>query len=180
MFMTFALGSSLVPVYLSGIGISSFLIGILLSVRMGVATFIRLATNKVLEIGDKVEVLVMGTLLTGLSIVLFTTTETLTVLIFLSVVWGVGGGLYLPIVFSLIADTTTENERGVAMGLRGTLGTAGSAIGTLIFFYLGGVFSTQLSLKLFGIFVLIFTGMLLAIWEIKKRRRRNGGLQRKA
>ncbi len=169
MFMTFAIGSSLIPVYLSGIGVGSFFIGVLLSVRMGTSTFIRLATNKVLEVGDKIEILIAGTFLSGLSILLFTLTQSLYILVGLSLIWGLGGGLYLPIVFSLIADGTDDDERGVAMGLRGTMGTSGSAIGTLTFFYLSGAFSAHSSLKTFGMFVIFFTGVIYALWELKKR-----------
>lgn len=172
MFMTFAIGSSLVPVYLSGVGLSSFLIGVLLSVRMGTGTLIRLATDKIVEIGDTVEILIVGTMLTGLSIVLFTATESLILLSVLSVTWGLGGGLYLPLVFALIADATSEEERGVAMGLRGTMGTSGSAIGTLLFFYIGGVWSPRSSLLLFGFVLLASISAILLFWEVQKRTQR--------
>ncbi|MDK2782238.1 MAG: hypothetical protein PWR13_1266, partial [Archaeoglobi archaeon] len=45
MFMSFGLGASLLPLYLSEIGLSSFLIGVATSVRMGVSTVIRLFTH---------------------------------------------------------------------------------------------------------------------------------------
>lgn len=173
MFMTFAIGSSLVPVYLSGIGITSFLIGMILSIRMATSTLIRLATEKILKIGDKVEVLIGGAMITGLSVILFAMTESFHVLAVLSIAWGLGGGLYLPIVFDLIADATTDEERGVAMGLRGTMGTTGSALGTFVFFYLGGKFSTRSSLTWFGILILIFTGILMVLWETQKSRTKN-------
>ncbi|KXB04889.1 hypothetical protein AKJ49_01605 [candidate division MSBL1 archaeon SCGC-AAA382A03] len=72
----------------------------------------------------------------------------------------------MPVVFNLIADATTETERGVAMGLRGTMGTAGSAIGVLIFMNIAGAFSVAFSLTLFGVFVLVFVGVLLSYWKI--------------
>ncbi len=170
MFMTFSLGSSLVPVYLSGVGFSSFLIGVLLSIRMGTGTLIRLAASRMLKIGDKVELLTIGAMVTALSVILFAMTESFLILGLLSLTWGLGGGLYLPLVFDLIADATSEKERGVAMGLRGAMGTSGSAIGTLIFFYIGGIWGSGTSLALFGFVLLVVIVALLAIWEVRKGR----------
>lgn len=53
MFMAFAMGSSLVPIYFSEIGLGSLLIGLLISIRTGSATLIRLTTGKILEIGKR-------------------------------------------------------------------------------------------------------------------------------
>lgn len=168
MFMSFAMGASLVPLYLSEIGFTSLLIGIFLSVRTGASTIIRLVTNKILRLGGKSYLLILSTISTGLAIFLVSFSNFLPILILLSIMWGLGGGIYLPLVFGLIADDTSEDERGVAMGLRGTMGTAGSAVGVLVFMNAANVFSVQTSLAGFGIFAMIFSVCLLLVWRILK------------
>lgn len=165
MFMNFAMGSSLVPLRFSDVGLSSFLIGTLLTIRTGTSTLIRLATERILKIGRQTLILIGGAALTGIVVFFFSRTGSLPVLVLLSIIWGLGGGIYLPIVFSLIADATDEAERGVAMGLRGTMGTTGSAIGVLVFMNLADVFDVSSSLALFGIFASAFSLILLLYWE---------------
>jgi MFS family permease len=165
MFMNFAMANSLIPLRFSDVGLSSFTIGLLLTVRSATSTTVRLLTEKVLTVGRKATILVGLTVLTGLVILGFAVARSLPSLVALSIVWGLGGGLYLPVVFSLIADATAESERGVAMGLRGTLGTAGSAIGVIVFMPLADLTSIVTSLLLFGAFVLAFAGGLGLYWH---------------
>ena len=165
MFMNFAMANSLIPLRFSDVGLSSFTIGLLLTVRSATSTTVRLLTEKVLTVGRKATILVGLTVLTGLVILGFAVARSLPSLVALSIVWGLGGGLYLPVVFSLIADATAESERGVAMGLRGTLGTAGSAIGVIVFMPLADLTSIVTSLLLFGAFVLAFAGGLGVYWQ---------------
>ncbi|KXB09501.1 hypothetical protein AKJ46_00210 [candidate division MSBL1 archaeon SCGC-AAA833K04] len=72
---------------------------------------------------------------------------------------------YLPVVFGLIAESTSVQERGMAMGLKGTLRTSGSAIGVLTLMNLADIFSIRSSLAGFGGFVVIFSGIILIMWK---------------
>ncbi len=166
MFMGFAMVNSLIPLRLDEIGLTSFLIGLLLTIRTGAGTVIRLASETILRIGEKASILIGGTILSGVVILLISNISYFPLIVILMIVWGLAGGVYLPIVFSLIADSTSESERGIAMGLRGTMGTSGSAIGVLVFMNLAGLFSITLSLILFGIFVLTFSIILLIYWRL--------------
>ncbi|MFP4186107.1 MAG: hypothetical protein ACLFSM_07850 [Thermoplasmata archaeon] len=56
------------------------------------------------------------------------------------------------------------------MGVRGTVGTMGSAIGVLVFSSLVGTFSVNLSLRLVGIFVLSFAIFIWFIWNYAMER----------
>jgi MFS family permease len=167
MFMNFAMANSLIPLRFEDVGMSSFTIGLLLTIRSGTSTTVRLLTEKVLTFGRKATILIVLTALTGLVLVGFAVSRTFPALVALSIVWGLGGGLYLPVVFSLIADATGDHERGVAMGLRGTLGTAGSAIGVIVFMPIADVTSIESSLALFGAFVVTFAIGLSFYWKGK-------------
>lgn len=166
MFMGFAMVNSLMPLRFDGIGLGSFLIGVLLTLRTGTGTIIRLGTEKILKIGEKVTILIGGTILSGLVVLIISNVSYFPLLVILMMIWGLAGGIYLPVVFSLIADATSESERGVAMGLRGTMGTGGSAIGVLVFMNIAGEFSVSLSLFIFGIFVLVFSAFLVIYWRL--------------
>lgn len=166
MFMIFAMGASLIPLYLDEIGLIGLQIGILQSVRTSSSTGIRLGTNKILRYADDMTILGIGMGLTGISIVLIPLTEIRIILGILSVTWGLGGGLYLPIVFDLIGKCTEPEERGLAMGLRGTMGTLGSAIGVLVFSNIADRFGVRISLEALGILVLVSSGILLLTWKV--------------
>ena len=165
MFMIFAMGASLVPIYLDEIGFIGLGIGILQSVRTSCSTGIRLGTNRIIKYADDITILGLGMGLTGLSIVLIPFTEIKIILVVLSAMWGLGGGLYLPIVFNLIGNCTKPEDRGLAMGLRGTMGTLGSAIGVLVFSNIANNYGVQFSLKTLGIIVLISATVLLSVWR---------------
>lgn len=157
MFMSFGLGASLLPLYLSEIGLSSFLIGVATSVRMGVSTVIRLFTKPLVESPKRVLILLLCALSTGASIVLVSMTKSFTAILILSAIWGLGVGIYLPVVFSIVADSTGESERGTAMGLRGSMGSLGSAVGTVAFMHLADAFSISYALLISGLAILILS-----------------------
>lgn len=151
-FMTFGLGASVVPLYFSKIGIASFFIGILISLRVATSTFIKLACRKLTKSFGNYRVLIVSTIIAGLFIVLVSLTERFLLLAIFSGLWGLGSGLYLPIVFDIIGKNTKEEDRGIAMGVRGTLGTFGAAFGTWAFSTLAGSFSLAGSLLSAGVF----------------------------
>lgn len=151
-FMTFGLGASVVPLYFSEIGIASFFIGILISIRVATSTFIKLTCRKLTNSFGNYKVLIVSTVVAGVFIVLVSLTEQFLLLAIFSGLWGLGSGLYLPIVFDIIGKNTEEEDRGIAMGIRGTLGTFGAAFGTWAFSTLAGNFSLAGSLLSAGVF----------------------------
>ncbi len=166
MFMSFSMAFSLVPIYFGSVGILSFQIGILQSMRSGSSTLIKLAVGKILgKIGD-VTVLTIGMLGTGLSILLISMTDSFYLFLLLTMTWGLSSGMYFPIVLDLIAKGTTEKERGVAMGVRGTVGTLGSSIGVLLFSFLADEMSLKISLSSVGLFVIVFGFSMLLLWHL--------------
>lgn len=152
MFMSFGLGASILPLYFSEIGISSFFIGILISVRASTSTLIKLISTRVSKRYGGVKVLVVTTVLVGVSMVLISITDSFALVTVFSILWGLSAGLYLPIVFDVIEKYTKSEQRGIAMGVRGALGTLGAAFGTLVFSNLAQSFSLGPSLLMAGVF----------------------------
>ncbi len=165
MFMAFSMAYSLVPLYFEAVGLISFQIGILQSFRQGSSTIVRLGLKKILSIADDVTVLTVGMFGTGLSIILISMIESQIWLTVFSVMWGLSAGMYFPIVIDLIAKGTDEKERGIALGVRGTIGTMGSAIGVLLFSGLADTFSVHFSLTLVGTFVFGFGLFVWIMWN---------------
>lgn len=150
-FMTFGLGSSIVPLYFTEVGLSAFLIGILISLRTVTSTTIRLLYSRIVtRLGDR-PTLGFATFFVGICMIALANTESTALLTLFSGMWGLSSGLYLPVVFNVIRKNTSKNERGLAMGIRGTLGTFGAAFGTWAFSGLAGFFSLSIALTLAGI-----------------------------
>ncbi len=168
MFMSFAISNaSILPLYIVDyLGYNDFLVAILVAINTAAASLIRLKSHQIVRKGGKVKTLLLAVFLTGLIIVAVSMVDSKWLLIILSILWGMAGGLYLPVVFGLITDATHDNERGLGMGLRGTFGTAGSAIGVLIFLNLAQLYNIQLALNSFGIFMMVFAVILTLSWLI--------------
>jgi len=154
-FMTFGLGASIVPLYFSEIGIASFFIGVLISIRVTTSTFIKLTCRKLTESFGNYRVLIVSTVIAGMFIVLVSQTDKFLLIAIFSALWGLGSGLYLPIVFDIIGKNTGEEDRGIGMGIRGTFGTFGAAFGTWAFSAVAGSFSLSVSLLAAGVFAAI-------------------------
>lgn len=154
MFMNFTIGFSLFPLRLSGIGLTSTLIGLVQFSRMGTGSTVRLFSGKIEGSIDREKILTLGTAIVGLSLALIPLVDSLALLIIISIIWGLSGGLYAPIVFDMIADSTEIKDRGKGMGLRGTLGTLGSSVGVICFSNIADIFSVSLSISLAGISII--------------------------
>lgn len=165
MFMTIGMSNSLLPIHFSNIGFTSFLIGIIQTSRVSSSTLARLSVKKIILKWRVSTILAFGMAITGLSIVLIAFVELTYLVIILSIIWGFGGGVYLPIVFTIIANSTNSKNRGAAMGIRGSLSTLGAAIGVLFFTQLANFTSIVFSLVIVGLVVFSFSFLLLTIWR---------------
>ncbi|OUJ18338.1 MFS family permease [Methanonatronarchaeum thermophilum] len=167
MFMSFGLLASVIPLHLEDIGFTSFMIGIFAATQTTISSAIRLKTNPIVKILGRVNILIIGTAICGIAISTVSIITHPTTLILISAIWGLGHGLYLPIAFDLIADDTNIEERDIGMGLRGTVGTAGSAISVLTFMYLAEITTFSLSIATFGIIMTTFAITLHIYWKQK-------------
>ncbi len=155
MFMNFNLAFSIFPLYLSGIGFTATIIGLIQFTRMGFASMVRIFSKKIEKVFSKKIILTISTGFSALAIILVSQTESLMILILISMFWGIIGGLYHPVVFEMIADGTAKEDRGKGMGIRGTMGTIGSFSGIIIFSNLAEIFSVGTALLIAGISMII-------------------------
>lgn len=170
-FMTFGLGASILPLYFSQVGFSSFIIGLLVATRTATSTGIRLFSNRIQRRFGGSAALVVSTALVGLAMILISRTPNLKLVVAISAFWGLNAGIYLPIVFKMIGDNTSQESRGLAMGIRGTMGTMGAAFGTWFFSLLAGQLTLASSLLIAGSSTIV--GAFLLGWLYRHRRRRD-------
>lgn len=163
MFMNFSLGFSLLPLYLSGIGLTATLIGVVQFSRMGAGSSVRVLSKKIQGKINREKILTYETVIAGVSLLLIPMVDSPVFLIPVAIMWGLSGGLYAPIVFDMIADSTSVRNRGRGMGLRGTMGTLGSSLGVICFSNIAGIFSVPLSFSLAGI-TIIFGVVIIEIF----------------
>ncbi len=155
MFMNFNIAFSLVPLYLSGLGFTATIIGGFQFTRMGTASTIRLFSKRVEGFVDKKSILIIVTVTSGLALVFVSQVESLWLILVVAAFWGSIGGLYHPVVFELIADGTTERDRGKGMGIRGTLGTLGSFSGIVLFSNLAEILNISTAILLSGVSMIL-------------------------
>jgi len=164
-FMAFAIFNSLIPLHLESVGFTSFMIGIFTATNTAASSFVRLSSDRIINRGGIYNSLFLGTLIVGISIFILAFLANAKALILLSVISGLGLGIFHPVVFDLIAKGTNKEDRGVGMGLRGTVGTAGSAIGVVIFTNIADFSSIPISIAIFGIFMSIFTILMIVLYS---------------
>lgn len=155
MFMGTNLALSLYPLYLSGIGISATIIGTIQCTRIGPESIIRIFSEKIEKRLKRKTIIAFTTIFYGLALLLVSQIESLVLLIIISILWGISGGLYAPVVYKMIANGTEIENRGKGMGIRGTMGTFGSFTGIIIFSNLAEIFTIRTAISLAGILMVI-------------------------
>ncbi|KAA1174449.1 MFS transporter [Marinobacter salinexigens] len=117
----FALGvyGSYLPVYLHSLEVSAALIGVLVSLRAGVSMLIRPFIPRIIQAAggrEKATVLALAALALGLGGLGFAGGAT--VVILLSILVGIGGGLSQPLSMVVLAESVAREQRSGALGMR--------------------------------------------------------------
>lgn len=155
MFLGFNIALSLFPLYLSGIGFSATIIGAIQFTRIGTESTIRLLSRRIEGVLEKKMIIALTTVFYGLALLLVSQLESLILIIALSILWGITGGLYAPVVFEMIAEGTSIENRGKGMGIRGTMGTLGSFTGIIVFSNIAELFSIKIAIAMAGITIIL-------------------------
>lgn len=150
----------MVPIQGAHIGLSASTIGLIMG-SFGVGTFvIRLAMGRIARSFSEWRILTAALAITAVVYLLFPLFTSVTILLALAFLLGLGLGSALPMVMSLIHRTTPDGRTGEAVGVRSTLinasqtvlplffGAIGTALGTVPVFWAlaitlsaGGVFA---------------------------------------
>jgi len=166
-YFTFGGVVTLLPLYLRGLGMEAFHVGMLLATFAIMFIIIQLPSG---AFSDKIGRLIptaIGLSLGIVSLVILPSVATLPLLAVVMALYGTAYGILFPSISALVADHTTPEERGLATGVFHALLTAGVAIGAPVIGWVGAAAGVQLGLVLTpAIMVLALAVALTALKRI--------------
>ena len=139
---------TLLPLYVSSLGMEAFHVGMLLAIFAVMFIIIQLPSG---VLSDKIGRLVpttIGLSLGIVSLVILPSVTTFSLLAVAMALYGIAYGMLFPSISALVADHTILEERGMATGLFHALLTAGVAIGALVIGWAGETAGVKLGLVL--------------------------------
>lgn len=134
MFMRIGLYRTVLLLYLNkDLGLSVVHIGWIVGMRIaGMIIFLFIAGILSDRFGRK-PVLVVGFIISGISLFFYIISENLPFLLLTSFIGGIGDGLDMTTLMALLTDITPKDARGIVVGLFRTFQDIGGSIGPLIF-----------------------------------------------
>lgn len=164
----FAFGGvvTLLPFYVSGLGMSSFHVGMLMAIFAITFIILQFPSGAISDRRGRLPPTIAGLSLGTISLVIMPSAPTFPMLALTMVLYGAGYGMLFPSISALIADHTGAEERGLAMGIFHASLTAGAAIGAPIIGWLGGIIGIETGLRLSASFMVL--ALILAIATIKR------------
>ena len=166
-YFTFGGVVTLLPLYMRGLGMEAFHVGMVLATFAIMFIIIQLPSG---ALSDKIGRLVptsIGLSLGIVSLVILPSVAILPLLAAVMALYGIAYGMLFPSISALIADHTIPEERGLATGIFHALFTAGVAIGALVIGWVAEMIGVQLGLVLIpSILVLALVVALTALKRI--------------
>jgi MFS family permease len=162
----FALGiyGSYLPVYLDSLEMSAVMIGVLVSVRSGVSMVIRPFIPWIITVSggrERATILALGALSLGLTCLGFAGNAP--VIVLLSALVGLGGGLTQPLSMVVLAESVGREQRSGALGMRLMANRAVHFLAPLVFGAILGVSGFGLSFGLSGVFIVAVACILFRL-----------------
>jgi len=163
-YFTFGGVVTLLPLYLRGLGMEAFHVGMLLATFAIMFIIIQLPSGAFSDKTGRLTPTAIGLSLGIVSLVILPSVATLPLLAVVMALYGTAYGILFPSISALVADHTTPEERGLATGVFHALLTAGVAIGAPVIGWVGAAAGVQLGLVLTpGIMVLALVMSLRAL-----------------
>jgi len=158
---------TLLPLYVSSLGMEVFHVGMLLAAFAIMFIIIQFPSG---TLSDKIGRLIpttVGLSLGIISLVLLPSVTSFHLLAVALMLYGIAYGILFPSISALITDHTIPQERGLATGIFHALLTAGVAIGAPVMGWVGGMIGIKLGLVLSsGVMVLALAVALATLKRI--------------
>jgi MFS family permease len=130
-YFTFGSVVTLLPLYVKDLGMDSFHVGMLLVVFAVVFIIVQMPVSRVSDRFGRLTMSIIGLAGGTVALLLLPTTTAFAVMAVLMVVYGAAFGAIFPSISAMVAENTSEFERGMATGIFHALLTAGVAVGAL-------------------------------------------------
>jgi MFS family permease len=159
---------TLLPVYVSDIGMDAFHVGMLLAVFSVVFILIQFPSGALSDRKGRRLPIITGLGLGVVALLLLPLPDAFPLLAVVMVVYGLAYGLLFPSISALVADHSRPEERGVATGIFHALLTAGVAIGAPVMGGIGEVVGVRTGLMLTSAVMAMALVMVLVVFQKKK------------
>jgi MFS family permease len=153
---------TLLPIYLKGMGMEAFHVGISLAVFAVLFIILQMPAGVLSDRVGRVGLVIAGLTLGVIALVLLPWMTMFPLLLFVMALYGAAYGMIFPAASALVADHTSAGERGLGTGIYHALLTAGVAVGAPIIGWAGGVLGVERGLILSaGVMVLALVTTLV-------------------
>lgn len=152
---------TLLPLYLKGLGMGSFHVGMALAIFSVAFIILQFPTGALSDrVGRRFPVIV-GLSLGIVALALLPWGTAFPLLAMVMAMYGVAYGMIFPSISALVADNSSSEERGLATGIFHAVLTAGVALGAPVIGWLGGIVGIEFGLRLSAGFMVI--ALLIAL-----------------
>jgi len=165
-YFTFGGVVTLLPLYVSGLGMEAFHVGMLLATFAIMFIIIQLPSGALSDKIGRLTPITIGLSLGVVSLIILPSVAIFPLLAMAMMLYGIAYGILFPSISALVADHTIPEERGLATGIFHALLTAGVAVGAPVIGWVGEAVGVKLGLILIpGIMVL---ALAIALTTLKR------------
>jgi len=165
-YFTFGGVVTLLPLYVSSLGMEAFHVGMLLAIFAIMFLIIQLPSGALSDKIGRLAPITIGLCLGIVSLVILPSVATFPLLAAVMALYGIAYGMLFPSISALIADHTIPEERGLATGIFHALLTAGVAIGAPVIGWVGEAVGVQLGLVLTPIIMVL--ALVVALTALRR------------
>ena len=147
-YFTFGGVVTLLPLYVKGLGMEAFHVGMLLATFAIMFIIVQLFSGTVSDKVGRLAPIIIGLSLGVVALVIMPSVAVFPLLAAVMALYGIAYGVLFPSISALVTDHTSPEERGMATGIFHALLTAGVAIGAPIIGWVGGMVGVEMGLML--------------------------------
>jgi MFS family permease len=139
---------TLLPLYIKGLGMEAFHVGILLAAFAVMFIILQVPAGSLSDRTSRSCLAAVGLAMGIIALLLMPVVETFLLLLIVMALYGTAYGVIFPPISALLAENTALEERGTATGIFHALLTAGVAVGAPLMGWVGGVLGEETGLML--------------------------------
>jgi MFS family permease len=162
-YFTFGGVVTLLPLYIKGLGMEAFHVGILLATFAVTFIILQMPVGTLSDRMGRLGPTVVGLVLGIAALVLMPSVTVLPWLVVVMALYGFAYGAIFPSISAMVADRTSPAERGMATGIFHALLTAGVAIGAPVMGWVGGTLGVQPGIMLSAVIMALALAVALMV-----------------
>jgi len=162
-YFTFGGVVTLLPLYVKGLGMEAFHVGMLLAIFAVMFIILQFPIGTISDRYGRLAPAVAGLVLGIVSLLLMPAVGVFSLLAVAMALYGVAYGAIFPAISALVVDHTRPEERGTAIGIFHALLTVGVAVGAPVMGWVGGTVGVKLGLTLNAVVMVMVLFMVLGV-----------------